>query len=376
MRNSQIALYSFILILGLSSCSTAASTVAAVQTKVRVSDTPVTETEKPNSFQPTETENVSTPTPDWDKLWAPSSFPGDHVMILDENKPYSVELPFHMGEFYDYSSVSHRMLFALDFPDRGAGPGGVAVSDLTISNFDNGEIETLIADDIVEALWFPDGEAFAYIRATNQTYELHWRSLDGVDRILAEDVTFTWSIAPSGQAVAFTRESGYGMEITPGLYIVNLDTEEELLLAEVDLHGAGSVPDQPFWSPDSSEVILSDWAGPEENRLILARVDGTASFDLVLNPQLEDEWWSTIRIPNIVWYPDGDHLVGASTIIYEMDGPDALVYYRIDRDTYTLVEGKLLAELADYENLIGWAKPGISVWAFVVGEGLTEVFVP
>ncbi len=378
MQKPQAAFFPFILAIGLSSCSTATHLQAVGESRERVSEAPVAETEKPTSFHPTETEIVPIPTPNWDNLWAPSSFPGDHVLILEENQPYSYELPFYMGKFYDYSPVNHCILFAIDFPNHGAGPGlvGVAVSDLSIAILDDGVVETLILDDVVEALWFPDGNAFAYILATDQTYELHWRSFDGVDQIVAKDVASTWSIAPSGQAVAFTRESGYDIEITPGLYIVDLDTGEEWMLADVDLQGWGSVNDRPFWSPDSSEVILSYWAGPEEARLILARVDGTASFDLVLSPQLENEWWATIRIPNIVWYPDGEHLVGASAIIYELDGPDALVYYRIDRDTNTLVEGKLLAKVSDYEDLIGWAEPGVSVWAFVVGEGFTEVFVP
>ncbi len=376
MHKHQVAFLPFILAIGLSSCTTAAPSQAVGESREMVSGVPTAERETPTSFHPTETEIVPTPTPDWDKLWVPSSFPGEHVLILEVNQPYSYELPFQIGKFYDYSPVNHCILFAIDFPDHGAGPRPVSVSDLTISDLDNGQIDTLIVDDIVEALWFPDGETFAYIQATDQTYELHRRSFDGIDQILAKDVTFKWSIAPSGQAVAFTRESGYEIDIAPGLYIVDLDSGEERMVADVDLQGAGSVTDRPFWSPDSSEVILSYWAGPEEPRLILARVDGTASFDLVIDPKLVDEWWATIRIPKIVWYPDGDHLVGTSAIIYELDGPDALVYYRIDRNTNTLVDGKLLANVSDYENLIGWAEPGVSVWAFVIGVGLTEVFVP
>jgi hypothetical protein len=317
------------------------------------------------------------PTPNFEKVWVPN-FSRDHsIWILDEDQPYPYELPFYVGAFFDYSPVNHRLLLALNFPDS-ADPslGKYGGSDLSIVNLDDGDVETLISADIREALWFPDGDAFAYILATDQTFELHRRSFDGLDQILAKEVAFKWSIAPSGQAVAFTRESGYDFDVAPGLYVVDLETGEERMLSDVDLHGWGSVNDQPSWSPDSDEIILSYWAGPDEPRLIMARADGTMTYDIGLSPELGNEWWATVKAPNIVWHPDGDHLVVAAQIAYELDGSDALVFYRLDRNRRMLVEGQFITEIMDFENLIGWAKPGISVWVFVGGEGIAEVVLP
>jgi hypothetical protein len=318
-----------------------------------------------------------TPAPNFDRVWVPYFNRGNSIWILDEGQPYAYELPFHVGDFYDYNPVNHCLLLARKFPDHGdPASGKIAVSDLTMANLVDGDVETLISDDVRAALWFPDGETFAYILATDQTFELHRRSFDGVDQILVKDVAFKWSIAPSGQAVAFTRESGYGLVATPGLYVIDLETGEERMLSDVDVQGWGSINDQPFWSPDSEEMIFSHWAGPDEPRLILARADGTMSYDIELSPEIENEWWATVRTPNIIWHPDGEHLVVASEIAYEFDGPDALVFYRLDRDRRMLVEGKYFAQITDFEDLIGWAKPGISVWVFFHSKGIVEVFLP
>ncbi len=373
MYKSPETFFSFALALVLSSCAAANTRSDVNETQVLPLLTTATEPFDPTSFQPVETEIVSSPAPNWDNLWFPT-YPGDLAWILEEDGPYTFTMPFYVGKFFDYSPVNHSMLMALDFPDRGAGPGFMAVSDLTISNLDTAQIDTLFTDNIVEALWFPDGESFAYILATDQTYELHWRSTYGVDRVLARDVTFTWSIAPSGRAVAFTRETGFELDIEPGLFVVDLDSGEEKLIADVDKQGSGNILDQPYWSPDSQEVILSHWGGPHEPRLILAMANGSGAFDLSLDEALTDEWWATIALTYILWDVDGNHLLTlADETSSDMDGLCPLVYYRLNRDTRSLTEGELLAQVP---VMIGWAVPGDSVWVYSFGGEVTQIELP
>ncbi len=183
------------------------------------------------------------------------------------------------------------------------------------------------------------------------------------------DVSFTWSLAPSGKAIAFTRESGYNLSAAPGLFAVTVPNGEEIQLSEADKGGVGSISDRPVWSPDSQEVIFSLWGGAE-TRVILARADGSQAFDLGIDPSAADAWWSGLQIPDLLWYPDGDHLlVNASATNPDagaggMGGPTALVVYRIDRGAQRLADGRLVGETM---GLIGWDVPGQSVWA--IGPG-------
>jgi dipeptidyl aminopeptidase/acylaminoacyl peptidase len=187
-------------------------------------------------------------------------------------------------------------------------------------------------------------------------------------------VAFTWSIAPSGQAIAFTRESGYGLEIVPGLYVVDVESGEERLIADVDNHGTGSITDQPYWSPDGRELILSHWGGPDEPRLVLAMTDGSGAFDLGLDEALVDEWWATIALTDVIWDVNGVHLLTLSSITArDMGGPSPLVYYRLDRDSHELTDGMLLDEV---DAMIGWAVPGSSVWVLTFGRDVKQLPLP
>jgi hypothetical protein len=249
-------------------------------------------------------------------------------------------------------------LCALNSAGYGAGPGNVAVSDLTILDLDSGTFRTLIADGAVEALYAPSGIELAYILATPSTYELHWRDADGSDRLLASDVSFTWSIAPSGQAVAFTRESGYGLSVDPGLFVASVDAAEVIRVSAVDKAGSGSTADVPVWSPDSAQILLADWGSGPAAELIFANADGSGDDGLAIDPALASNGWATIAIPTILWAPDGETLVVSPAACAEPYGPSPVVRYHLDRRASLLRQGALLAEAG---TPIAWENPGESL---------------
>jgi Tol biopolymer transport system component len=280
-----------------------------------------------------------------------------------------MKLPVSMGQYYGYATQTGRILMAQVFADHGAGPGNAAVSDLSILDLQSGQVRQILSDNVVEAAWGPDGESFAYVLARPSTYELRWRSAEGQDSLLAKDVSFTWSLAPSGEAIAFTRESGYNLSAAPGLFVVTVPNAEEIHLSDADKGGAGSISDRPVWSPDSQEVIFSLWGGAE-TRLILARADGSQVFDLGVDPSAADVWWSGLQIPDLLWYPDGDQVLVSSSATNPdngaggMGGTTALVAYRLDRANHRLAEGRLVG---DSMGLIDWDVPGKSIWS--IGPG-------
>lgn len=159
---------------------------------------------------------------------------GDQIWELKDGQARQVTLPVRLGLFFGYDPNSNRILYASAFPTHGEGPTPASVSDLSILDLALGGTTRIFDDNVVEAHWAPDGQAIAYILATPKTYELHWRGLAGTDRLLASDVAFTWAVAPSSRAIAFTRESRYKLQVTPGLYVVSIDTGREIKVSDVD----------------------------------------------------------------------------------------------------------------------------------------------
>ena len=107
-------------------------------------------------------------------LYLPYASGGRQVWQLGPGEPVQVTLPVEVGSFYGFSPLTNRMLYAAAFSDHGAGPDNIAVSDLAIFDLTSGTSEPLISDNVVEALWAPNGADLAYILATPETYELRW----------------------------------------------------------------------------------------------------------------------------------------------------------------------------------------------------------
>ncbi len=285
---------------------------------------------------------------------------GSELWVLDGSEVRRQALPISIGQFYGYSPSSDQVLYARSFAGHGAGPGNVSVSDLAIYHVTANQVTVLFEDDVVEALWAPNGTDLAYILATSAGYELHWRRPGGEDRLLARDVSFSWSFSPLGDRIAFTRESGYRSPGAPGLYVVDVETGTEVRVSAVDKSGTGGIADAPSWSLDGQWVLLSHWGGPDEPQLVLARADGSGEVRLSLDPSLQEQWWYTPVVPRLLWFPDGEHLLGVPEAPREsLGGPFALVRFRLDGDQALLTEGEMVAEVG---GLIGWEVPGSSVW--------------
>jgi len=293
-----------------------------------------------------------------ERLWTCAGCGGDSVWAFGAGEPRLVSVPM-MYSFYGHSPAAGQILFARNSPTQGSGPSNISATDLSIADLDSGETHILVAEGVVEALFAPNGLDIAYILATPETYELHWLAADGSDRTLARDVTFAWSIAPSGAAVAFTRESRYELPIDPGVYVVSVESGAEVKVSDVDNAGWGSSADAPVWSPDSRELLIAHWAGEDAARLVLAQADGSGEVDLTIDPVYADMWWSTVSIPSLLWAPDGDHLVGSPSASAEPYGPSPILYYCLDRASNSLRDIVLLAE-AGTPAL--WDIPGQSVW--------------
>jgi heat shock protein HslJ len=319
--------------------------------------TPSAATPEPDAME------VLTPTTGLAQKWAWLCYfcTGSRVWIFENGQASQVDLPFEVGVFYDYSPATDRILYATHFPNQGAGPAQISVTDLWMLPLTSQEGTPIFqTDDIVEALWAPDGEQIAYIRATPESYELRWRTPAGEDRLLASDVAFAFSISPDGSRVAFTRESGYQLAVTPGLYVVDVTTGEERHIASVDRAGTGGLEDRPVWSPAGDQVILPVIGHAENLGLWRGAVDASSAGRIEFDPALAAEGWYNVVPSNLLWI-DSTHLVGTAYLM----GPEAalggephVIRYELDAGLGTVVGGEILAE----GLLVGWDQPGASVW--------------
>ncbi|MBP6471198.1 MAG: PD40 domain-containing protein [Chloroflexi bacterium] len=310
-------------------------------------------------------------------------------ILMGQNGPQLTELPIPGGVRVfsgDYARTSNQILFT----DRAhaAGPASLAAGPLRRLTMSSGQTDTLIADNVVNFAWAPDGKAFAYILAVDDTYQLRWHSAIGEDFLLAVDVPRAFSIAPSGDKIAFTRESGYDLGGEPGLYVVDIASRQEQQISAVDRAGLGGSDAawQPIWSPDESSLLLQ-----------LSAADGPRWVWLAANGRAELTFPAAAldEAVNAIWQqtnPDAAKAMCANTTMVLLNGrtlitgvascpqPNGgqmpgryLALFSIDAETGEVAVKELLS-LTRAAILAGWATPGESV--FVVGEEAVVVVLP
>lgn len=184
----------------------------------------------------------------------------------------------------DYDPLSNRGLVWVNTAGVGSGPGNLATGPLVVVDFARGTAETVIPERVVSARWEPNGRGYAYLLATDTTYELHVRDAAGGDRLLAADIPREFTFDPAGTAIAFTRESGYNLPATPGLYVVDLESGEERQLGDVDRNGMGGIGAAwaPLWSPGGESLLLHAYADASE-RVVWADAAGAWNHAVTLS---------------------------------------------------------------------------------------------
>lgn len=229
---------------------------------------------------------------------------------LEANGPEALPLPIKPWFSYDATAATGRLLYSTKFPDHRAGPGKLSLGDLWWLDVRSVQTRSIISDEvIVGAEWESNGQSFVYVRAAPQTYELHWYTLAGEDKLLAIDVATVFSVSQAGDKVAFTRESNYNLGGTPGLYVIDIATGQERQISSVDRAGRGSALDKPIWSPDGKRILLP--VSGDVNIWIIVAVDGTGSNQLNVSPEVSDKL-NNFSLGFVLWRPDGVHLVGSS----------------------------------------------------------------
>jgi hypothetical protein len=261
---------------------------------------------------------------------------------------------------YDISAITGKVMYASHFPDKGVGPGNLSASDLWIYDPATKESQLVFdQENIVEALWTPDGGAFVYILGTPETYELRRRSLAGEDILLARDVIPTFSISPSGSQVAFTRESGYNVPGAPGLYIVPAAGGEEQQISTADRQGAGSIGDMPLWSPDEQYIILPVQSEGMIYPYVLIKTDGSKTIPLSYAPDVPQTAQERTITP-VLWHPDSQHLLGV--------GYPGMVTFELDLENGQV--GSVQTVFQGAGQPLDWQEPGKTVWVLDEGQRL------
>jgi heat shock protein HslJ len=353
------------------------------ETSPSATSTPEPEAEMQASPVPEAADQPASTAMPQDFAWHCFGCGGNQIWVFENGQATHVEIPIEIGVYYDYAPATNRILYGTLFPTQGAGPGMVSVTDLWAFNVESGQTEPIFEDEvIVEAEWAPDGEQLVYVLATDTTYELRWRMLDGVDKLLASEVAFTFSISPNGDQVAFTRESNYEVGGQPGLYVVDVATGEETMLSDIDRAGSGSIEDKPIWSPTGEYVLLSTWGVDPDPELLRATVDnsgvdnseeGSDTIPLEFDRSLSGEEWYEMVTYSAFWFEE-TKIVG-NALLYgpgsPMGGEPTVILYELNETFDTIAAGAIIAE----GQLVGWDVPGASVWVQVETE-MQNVLLP
>ena len=307
-------------------------------------------------------------------VWHSNLCANNGIWIPENDQPSCKTLPMQLNNFYGYAPATQRVLGSSMLPVMGAGPSQIAVGDLWVINMASGQADTLIGDQVVvEAVWAPDGEHFAYVMATDSTYELRWRDLGGEDKLLASDVAFTFSVSPAGDSVAFTRESAYGLPGQPGLYVVDVASGEERLISDADRAGAGSFYDRPVWSPSGQHIFMPTYGTTGGPGLLQAAADGSNAVALQFDPALAGESWYQAEPFDPIWVSDTQiialtSLEGANV---QMGGDASLILYQLNNTLDTIIDGEVIG----MGTFAGWHVPGESIWV-QIGTEMQSIPLP
>jgi hypothetical protein len=264
---------------------------------------------------------------------------------------------------HDYALASNRLLYwggSLFFYDLNTGQNGMLFGAVT------------------SVAWAPNGEAFAYNLAPAHKSELRWRYREE-DRLLAPDVTGLFSISPSGEMIAFTRELGYPSDYPsegpPGLYIVSIERGEERQISDVDRAGkGGSGPSwAPLWSPNEESILLRV-KQDNRNKLIWIATDG--SFSSNLDTSLSSALRNETNDPSGTWCDTGFWLLNDNLLVGGIGfceepalAPPAMLYlvtYELDPTTGSVGNARLYPNPDEKPPLGGsqlfWNVPSESVF--------------
>ena len=351
-------------------CALPSGEVGSIQTSVAATLTSVAAAVPTDTATP---EPTPAPAPLPPRLWKSYSSGGGTGWWLENGTAVEVTLPVEPGQYHDYNSVNGKILYASHFAAIGAGPSNLAASDLWMVDYPSGTPTALISTDtVVEALWSPDGSGFVYIGATPATYELRFRSLAGEDRLLAVNVSPTWSVSPNGAAVSFTRETGYDLPGAPGLFVVSTAGGPETMVSSADRHGAGSIDDRPIWTIDGSLLAMPNY-GFAPPTLVIAAADGSLDANLSYAPDVTDDPTVGSAPTAVLWHPDGQHLVAITNYSESMGGPSPVFLFELGADRHTVVSA---TPLGLGIGLVDWNVPGHSFFILDENANVALVNVP
>lgn len=228
------------------------------------------------------------------------------------------ELPMPAGvqaTNFDYSPQIHQALTWEFTPGVGAGPANLASGPLVLVDFNTNTAATLIPEGVIAARFAPNNQGFAYLLASAEGYELIWRDPAGTDHTLASGVTRDFTFDPTGRTIAFTRESNYSLPVTPGLYVVDINSGEERQLSDVDRAGTGGSGPAwaPAWSPGGESVLLRAYADAS-GRLAWAEATGAWSHAITLD-ELDAVASAALGMEDVC-NNDEFRLIGPTTLVF------------------------------------------------------------
>jgi hypothetical protein len=377
--NISIWFGSLSIILSLAGCSTASRlSISTPQenaspgiTATMSSVTPEPDS-SPTHQPPATVESSPTVQPMASYIFLPYGSGGTRAWQVKDKQVSEITLPDMLMNSYDSAPSSGKVLYPSHFPDVGAGPANLSAGDLWVYDIASQQSQQIFTDEnIVEAFWAPNGQDFVYLLATPTTYELHWRGQEGEDRLLASDVSPTFSISPDGQQVVFTRETGYKVG-TPGVYIVPVSGNgAERKISSIDRGGMGSISDLPLWSPDMHNILLPVSPPDKPPYWALIRTDGSADFPVTMGPQIPEEFRSQQFVYSL-WLPDSQHVLGYQ--IQGMMGPpyaQEIAVATMDLSTGLVEKINPISFKTGFP--LTWAIPGKQAWFFTDTGELTQI---
>ena len=236
-----------------------------------------------------------TPTLEGDKPGVPEMVSIGHLapfgsveigfLVLEDEELTLQSSPVEYGILWDYSPQSGKLAYSSEF-FHGAKDDKASISDLWVYDYQTGNTEKWLDDNVTRAGWAPDGERLTAAIYNPNTERIDLVLVSGPDEmeLIAECASMLFSWSPDGEQLAFVNARAwlnFGLDETClGTYLVTFPNgfsgAEPVVSRVSDFSGQEfgglHLNDKPLWAYEQNALIYPDqpfWVVP---------LDGSPAF--------------------------------------------------------------------------------------------------
>ena len=376
IRNSSLSIFLLLITASiiLAGCSTFEVGIETIPPPTKIPAADPTATAEPNTPVPIPTETEPAfieQSPQFPELvtiahLTPFSSGDFGVLVLEDGELSALPSPVQIQIFWEYTPVTGRLAYSPEFV-HSSDHNNVPVTSLWVHDYETGETQMWLEDNVIRAAWSPDGESVTAAVYNPGTEQIDLVFVSGPDQVelIAECASNLFSWSPEGTQLAYVNALDWSgvKEACAGTYLVSFPdglTGGDHQVERVSDFGStkllsGHVDDKPIWALDQNALIYPDqpfWVVP---------LDGSPAF--VPQTPAGEEPMNLPRPFGSLWSAHLNQLIG--NVDTGPAGFGGVWVYQLSEDFRRMENFYRIGDAREGDNsdivLVAWWLPGESI---------------